>query len=94
MKNYEAIVIFYPDVEEEVRQATIDRLTNIIETNGKVEEVEHWGDKKFAYPIQYHNHGYYTLFKFQAEPETEKEFNRIARISESIIRQMTINLDK
>lgn len=94
MKNYEAVVIFYPDVEEEARKAVVERLSSIITTTGSVKEVEEWGDRKFAYPIQYHNHGFYYLFTFDAEADTVKEFDRVARIQESIIRHMVINLDK
>ena len=94
MKNYEAIVIFYPDVEEDVRKNAVERLSNVIESNGSIKEVEEWGDKKFAYPIEYNNHGFYYLFTFESEADAVKEFDRIAKIQESIIRHMVINLDK
>lgn len=94
MKNYESIVIFYPEVEEDTRKSVIERLSNIIESNGSIKEVNEWGDKKFAYEIEYNNHGFYYLFTFEAETDAVKEFDRIARIQESIIRHMVINLDK
>lgn len=94
MKNYESIVIFYPDVEEENRKDAVERLKSIIESNGSIEEIEEWGDRKFAYEIEYHNHGFYYLFKFKADADTVKEFSRIAKIQESILRHMVINLDK
>lgn len=94
MKNYESIIIFYPDVEEDVRKNAVERLSNIIETTGSIKEVEEWGDKKFAYPIEDHNHGFYYLFKFESESDSIKEFDRIAKIQESILRHMVINLDK
>lgn len=94
MKNYESIVIFYPDIEEETRVATVNRLKEIIESNGSIEEIEEWGDRKFAYEIEYHNHGFYYLIKFKTDPDTVSEFDRIAKIQESILRHMIINLDK
>ncbi len=94
MKNYESIVIFYPDIEEEVRIDAVERLKSIIESNGSIEEIEEWGDRKFAYEIEYHNHGFYYLFKFNTDADTVKEFSRIAKIQESILRHMVINLDK
>lgn len=94
MKNYESIVIFYPDIEEDIRVNAVDRLKGIIESNGSIEEIEEWGDRKFAYEIEYHNHGFYYLFKFQTDADTVKEFSRIAKIQESILRHMVINLDK
>ena len=94
MKNYESIVIFYPDIEEDIRVNAVDRLKGIIESNGSIEEIEEWGDRKFAYEIEYHNHGFYYLFKFNTDADTVKEFSRIAKIQESILRHMVINLDK
>ncbi|NLW41726.1 MAG: 30S ribosomal protein S6 [Tissierellia bacterium] len=94
MKNYESIVIFYPDIEEDIRVNAVERLKGIIESNGSIEEIEEWGDRKFAYEIEYHNHGFYYLFKFQTDADTVKEFSRIAKIQESILRHMVINLDK
>lgn len=94
MRNYETVIIFYPDVEEETRNSVMERLTNIIKENGSVDEIDEWGDRKFAYEIEYHNHGYYYLVKFKTEPETIVEFERIAKIQESILRYMVINLDK
>lgn len=94
MRNYETVIIFYPDVEEETRNSVMERLTNIIKENGSVDEIDEWGDRKFAYEIEYNNHGYYYLVKFKTEPETIVEFERIAKIQESILRYMVINLDK
>lgn len=94
MNNYEAIVIFYHDVEEEVRKAAVERLTEIINQDGNVEEVDEWGDRKFAYLIDDHTNGFYYLLKFNATPNAVKEFDRVAKIQESIIRHMVINLDK
>ena len=94
MNNYEAIVIFYHDVEEEVRKAAVERLTEIISNDGNVEDIDEWGDRKFAYLIDDRTIGFYYLIKFKATPSAIKEFDRVAKIQESIIRHMVINLDK
>lgn len=94
MKNYEAVVIFYPDVDDETREGAIERLSNVINDGGSIEEIEEWGDRKFAYEIQDHNHGFYYLIKFSSDADIVNEFDRIAKIQESILRHMVINLDK
>lgn len=94
MRNYEAVVIFYPDIDDEVREESIDRLSSIIEETGSIEEVDEWGDRKFAYEIEDYNHGFYYLIKFTSDSDTINEFDRIAKIQESIMRHMVINLDK
>lgn len=93
MTNYETVVIFYPDTDEETREGAIKRLVDIVSECGEV-EVDHWGDKKFAYPIEFHNHGNYYLLTYKADNDTLAEFDRIAKIQESILRFMTVNLDK
>lgn len=94
MKNYEAVVIFYPDVDDDTREGAIERLSSVINDGGSIEEIEEWGDRKFAYEIQDNNHGFYYLIKFSSDADTVNEFDRIAKIQESILRHMVINLDK
>lgn len=93
MINYESVVIFYPDTDEDTREEVINRLADIVSEGGEV-EIDHWGDKKFAYPIEFHNHGNYYLLTFKADNESLAEFSRIAKIQESILRFMIVNLDK
>ncbi len=93
MNNYESIIIFYPDTEEDVRNSVIERLNDIIETNGEILEVNDWGDRKFAYEIEYHNHGFYNYTKFNADPSIIEEYGRIARIQESVLRYMVVKIE-
>ncbi|MDO5726006.1 MAG: 30S ribosomal protein S6 [Tissierellia bacterium] len=93
MRNYEAIVIFYPDVEEEQRQRVMERLQATIEAGGSIESVDEWGERKLAYLIDDYVNGYYVLYTFSANPEILTEFDRIAKINESIMRHMVVKLD-
>lgn len=61
MKKYEAIFMFYPTVEEEVRTKHFDRLKGIIEENGSISNVDEWGMRKLAYEIEYNKEAYYVL---------------------------------
>ena len=49
MNKYEAVIMFYPEVEEEKRNASFDRLKKVIEKDGKINNVDEWGMKKLAY---------------------------------------------
>ena len=55
MNKYEAVIMFYPEVEEEKRNASFDRLKKVIEKDGKINNVDEWGMKKLAYEIDYKN---------------------------------------
>lgn len=93
MKKYETILMFYPNVEEEIRTKNFDRLKGIIEENGKINNVDEWGMRKLAYDIEYNKEAYYVLVEFEAEPESIKEFDRVAKILDSVMRHMVIAVE-
>ena len=55
-----------------------------------MESVDKWGDKKFAYPIDYKTEGYYVLMNFTADPAFPQELERQMRIADEVIRYMVI----
>ncbi|NLW52280.1 MAG: 30S ribosomal protein S6 [Tissierellia bacterium] len=91
MKNYEMIVVFKPNLEEEVRNSGLERLYEAINANGTVGEVGDWGQKKLAYEINYIKEGHYYLVNFQADPSVITEVERRSQIQDSIIRYMVIS---
>ena len=51
---------------------------------------EFWGKKKFAYPIDHNNHGYYNLIEFDLEKEKLAKIENTLRMSQEIVRYMTV----
>ncbi len=94
MTNYELMFIIDPALEDEKKDATVETVKGIIEADGTVGEVDVWGLKKLAYPIQKKNEGYYVVVPFQASPELPKELDRRLRISEAVMRHLIINKDE
>ena len=94
MTNYELMFIIDPTLEDEKKEATIETVKGIIEADGTVGEVDVWGLRKLAYPIQKKNEGYYVVVTFQASPELPKELDRRLRISEVVMRHLIINKDE
>ena len=94
MRKYEAVYIFLPTLEEEKRNQLLDRFKSIIEENGSISNIDEWGNRKLAYLIDDIGEGYYVLINFEAEPEVIQELNRIAKISDSIMRHMIIKEDE
>lgn len=90
MRKYEAMVIFYPNFEEEKRVALLERFKGIIATGGTVTTVDEWGMRKLAYLIDDLAEGYYVLINFESNPEVVKEFDRIAKISDGVMRHMIV----
>ncbi|OLS03424.1 30S ribosomal protein S6 [Tissierella creatinophila] len=94
MRKYEAVYIFAPATEEEKRTQILDRFKGIIEENGSISNIDEWGNRKLAYLIDDIGEGYYVLINFEAQPEVIQELNRIAKISDSIMRHMIIKEDE
>ena len=56
--------------------------------------VENWGLRKLAYPIQKKTTGFYNLIEFDAEPSLIKKLETAFRRDEKVIRFLTFFLDK
>lgn len=89
MNKYELLYIISSSATEEQREELIKKFNSMIEKSGGViEGVDKWGMKKFAYPINFKNEGFYILVNFSAKPELIKEMNSLMNITENIVRQM------
>lgn len=93
MKNYEVMFIINPALEEEKKEATVEKVKDIIAADGEVSKVDVWGMRKLAYPIEKKNEGYYVVIEFAASTELPKELDRRLRISDDVMRHIIINKD-
>ena len=88
--NYEVVFIIDPAQGEEGIAALVAKFKTLAEKNGSAVEVEEWGNRKLAYPINFKNDGYYVLMNFTSEPSFPKELDRVFRITDGIIRSMVV----
>ena len=93
MINYEVMFIIDPTLEDEKKDAAVERVKSVIAAEGEVGNVDVWGLRKFAYPIQKKNEGYYVVIDFKAEPTLPAELDRRLRISEDFMRHIIVNKD-
>ena len=94
MINYETLFILDPALEDEKKDAAIEMVKGVISADGEVGDVDVWGLKKLAYPIQKKNEGYYVVIEFQANPELPKELDRRMRISDAFMRHIIVNKEE
>ncbi len=94
MANYEVMFIIDPALEDDKKDATIETVKSIIASEGEVGNVDVWGMKKFAYPIQKKTEGYYVVAEFKAPATLPKELDRRLRISDNVMRHIIINKDE
>ena len=90
MNKYESVVIIDPSLDEQGTKAVITKFTDLINNDGKVENVDEVGRKKLAYEIKKNTEGYYVVITFEANPEFITELERIYRITDDIMKFITI----
>ena len=84
-----------PTAEDQARAAILDRVKEIIATDGgELKKVDEWGKKRFAYEIDHMTEGYYYILTFHAEPHTLDEVTRVLKITDDVIRAMPVRLDE
>ena len=88
--NYEVVYIIDPAQSEEAIAATVAKFQTLAEQNGSAVEVEEWGSRKLAYPINFKNEGYYVLMSFTSDPSFPKELDRVLRITDGIMRSLIV----
>jgi small subunit ribosomal protein S6 len=92
--NYEVVYIMDPALGEEGIAALIEKFKTLVETQGTVSEVDEWGKRRLAYPINDLTEGYYVLMTFTAAPELPAELDRVLKITEGVMRSMIICKDE
>lgn len=91
MRKYEIMYIIRPDLDEEGRKALIERFNTVLTDNGaELEKVDEMGMRRLAYEIDDYREGYYVVIETNSEPNAIQEFDRLAKISDDIIRFMAI----
>ncbi len=95
MRVYEELFIVKPDAAEEDVNAFIDQLKALIITaKGTVDKVDNWGTRKLAYRVSKYAEGHYILIQFSAAPDAVKEIERRLRVTDMVIKFITVRIDE
>jgi len=93
--KYEIMYIVRPDLEEGKMKEVVSNFEKVLTDNkAKITFSKELGQKELAYEIKKFKHGYYYLYQIEASKEAIKEFDRLALLSEEIIRHMIIKLEE
>ena len=91
MNKYELALVVSAKVEDEVRDAVVEKAKGYITRyNGNITEVEEWGKKKLAYEIQ---KGFYYFIQFEADAQCPAEVERHVRIMDNVLRYLVVRKD-
>jgi small subunit ribosomal protein S6 len=95
MKQYETVFILTPVLSDTQMKDAVDKFRSIIKDSGaEIVNEESWGLRKLAYEIQHKSNGFYTLFEYKANPEFIASLETEFRRDETILRFLTVALDK
>ena len=95
MRIYEELFIVRPDATEEEVDPLIEQIKGVItNAGGTIEKAEKWGMRKLAYRVSKHNEGQYILIVFNAKADTVKELERRLRVSDMVIKFLTVRIDE
>ncbi len=94
MKKYELMYILKADLDEAALEAEQNKLEAIFTSRGgKVTKTGGWGLRTLAYEIKKQTKGYYVVWKVEADVDTLKEFDRLTKINNNVLRYL-ITVDK
>ena len=83
--------IIRPNMEEEAQKALVERFAGVLTENGaEIINTKDWGKRRLAYEINDLRDGFYMILNVNSNPEAINEFDRLAKISEDIIRHIVV----
>lgn len=95
MPLYESVFIIRQDVSSQHVEGLSERYTEMIqEYGGQVAKSEYWGLKNLAYRVKKNRKGHYMMFNIDGPSAAVNEFERNMRLSEDVLRYMTIRVDE
>ncbi len=91
MRKYEILYIIENSLSDEDKEKVIANVRSLVEKNGGTcSEPEKWGTRKYAYPIDYKNEGFYVLMNYEAEDSVPAAVAAKLNINKNVVRHMTI----
>ncbi len=88
--KYEVALVLSVANGDEAVNALKEKFNDLMTKNGTVENVDEWGKRRLAYPINDETEGYYVFTTLTCEPSVPAELERIAGITEGVLRIMVI----
>ena len=92
MRAYELMVIVDAELDDEVIDATVKRIADLLGQRGATIKTENrWGRRRFAYEINHKHEGYYVVFEFVGGSDLD-QFERALRLADETVRHKVVRL--
>lgn len=91
MPAYELMYIVRPELDEEAVQQAIDRVNQLVESNGgQIRRVTPWGKRRLAYTVRDQREGYYVVADVDLDRARVQEIERVLKISDTVFRHLLV----
>lgn len=92
---YECLFIIDSTLGEEGVKGLVEKFTSMIGANALDDsmDVNEWGNRRLAYPINDLNEGYYVLVRFESAPDFPKELDRVFNITDGVLRSLITRVE-
>jgi small subunit ribosomal protein S6 len=91
MRSYETMYILRADLGDTESEAAIAKYQTFLEEQGAESlQIQHRGKRRLAYEIKKHREGIYVQMNYNAKPGTIELMERSMRLSDEVIRYMTL----
>ena len=87
--KYEVLYIIDATIGEEGIAALVEKFKAMVEAEGTLTNIDEWGKRRLAYPINDLPEGYYVLMNFESKPEFPAVMERVMKITEGVLRCLT-----
>lgn len=95
MKNYEALILVSPDLNDQDLNKEIDKLSHpILQNGGEITSFSKWAKRTLAYKIKKFPEGIYLLANFKINPQAIAGIERIWKLNENVLRAMVVTKNK
>lgn len=92
---YESAVLINAALEDNQIESILNRIKEFISSNGgELKDMENWGRKRLAYPVEKSKIGYYAIFRFEAPTDLISKLDRLYNLDEQIYRFINLKLNK
>ena len=92
--KYEVLYILEPALGEEATAALVEKFKAMVEAEGTLTNIDEWGKRRLAYPINDLTEGYYVLMNMETKPEFPAELERVMKITEGVMRCLTTAVEE
>ena len=92
--KYEVLYIIDPAQGEEGIAALVEKFKAMVEAEGTLSNIDEWGKRRLAYPINDLTEGYYVLMNMETNPAFPAELERVMKITEGVLRCMVTAVEE